>query len=121
MNRNVEKLEVLVAMYKPNSDSEMKTEGWKSIDWRKAEKYVFKLQKRIYAASRRGDVKRCRKLQRTLMSSWSNRVIAVRRVTVENQGKQLFPTSDSEAGARTRATGTPQGGVITPPTILQTF
>ncbi|MEH1767908.1 MAG: reverse transcriptase N-terminal domain-containing protein [Nostoc sp.] len=92
----------------------MKTEGWKSIDWRKAEKYVFKLQKRIYAASRRGDVKRCRKLQRTLMSSWSNRVIAVRRVTVENQGKQLFPTSDSEAGARTRATGTPQGGVISP-------
>ncbi|WP_228012943.1 group II intron reverse transcriptase [Nostoc edaphicum] len=29
-------------------------------------------------------------------------------------GKQLFPTSDSEAGARTRATGTPQGGVISP-------
>lgn len=28
--------------------------------------------------------------------------------------KQLFPTSDSEAGARTRATGTPQGGVISP-------
>ena len=29
-------------------------------------------------------------------------------------GGQLFPTSVSEAGARTRATGTPQGGVISP-------
>lgn len=75
-------------MNKPNSDSEMNTEGWKTIDWRKAERYVFKLQKRIYAASRRGDIKQCRKLQKTLMRSWSNRVLAVRRVTVENQGKK---------------------------------
>ncbi|MFN6513385.1 MAG: reverse transcriptase N-terminal domain-containing protein [Nostoc sp. CreGUA01] len=66
----------------------MSIEGWKTIDWRKAERYVFKLQKRIYAASRRGDIKRCRKLQKTLMRSWSNRVLAVRRVTVENQGKK---------------------------------
>ncbi len=75
-------------MEKPNSDLEIKTEGWKQINWAKAERYVFKLQKRIYAASRRGDVKQCRKLQKTLMRSWSNRVIAVRRVTVENQGKK---------------------------------
>lgn len=75
-------------MQKPNSDSIMNTEGWKTINWRKAERYVFKMQKRIYAASRRGDVKRCRKLQKTLRRSWSNRVFAVRRVTVENQGKK---------------------------------
>ncbi|AVH64099.1 RNA-directed DNA polymerase [Nostoc sp. 'Peltigera membranacea cyanobiont' N6] len=76
-------------MQKPNLDSEqLNTKGWKDINWRKAERYVFKLQKRIYAASRRGDVKRCRKLQKTLMRSWSNRVLAVRRVTVENQGKK---------------------------------
>ena len=87
MNRSVGKLEVTVAMKKPNSDLGIKTEGWKTIDWAKAERYVFKLQKRIYAASRRGDVKRVRKLQKTLMRSWSNRVLAVRRVTVENQGK----------------------------------
>ncbi|WP_243147086.1 reverse transcriptase N-terminal domain-containing protein [Scytonema sp. UIC 10036] len=43
---------------------------WKDINWRKAEKRVFKLQKRIYAASRRGDIKLCRKLQKTLMRSW---------------------------------------------------
>jgi len=77
-----------VVMNKPNSDSQQNTEGWKAINWRQAERYVFKLQKRIYAASRRGDVKQIRKLQKTLMRSWSNRALAVRRVTVENQGKK---------------------------------
>ena len=71
-----------------NSDSTTTTEDWKTINWRKAERYVWKLQKRIYAASRRGDVKHVRKLQRTLMRSWYNKVLAVRRVTVENQGKK---------------------------------
>lgn len=88
MNRSVGKLEVTVAMNKPNSDSVTNTEGWKTINWVKAERYVFKLQKRIYAASRHDDVKRVRKLQKTLMRSWSNKVLAVRRVTVENQGKK---------------------------------
>jgi len=33
------------------------TVEWKHINWRKLEKRVFKLQKRIYKASQRGDVK----------------------------------------------------------------
>ena len=72
----------------PNTDSEMETVGWKDINWSKAERYVFKLQKRIYSASRCGDVKLVRKLQKTLMRSWSNKVLAVRRVTQDNQGKK---------------------------------
>ncbi|MEG4508557.1 group II intron reverse transcriptase/maturase [Microcoleus sp. F6_B4] len=75
-------------MDKPKSDLETNTEGWKAINWRKAERYVFKLQKRIFAASRCGDVKKVRKLQKTLMRSWSNRVLSVRRVTQDNQGKK---------------------------------
>lgn len=70
-----------------NSESTI-TEDWKNINWHKAERYVFKLQKRIFAASRNGDVKRVRKLQKTLMRSWYNKVLAVRRVTVDNQGKK---------------------------------
>ena len=62
--------------------------GWNTIDWRKVERYVFKLQKRIYAASRRGEIKIVRKLQKTLMNSWSCKVLAVRRVTQENRGKK---------------------------------
>lgn len=49
-------------MKKPNSGLDPNTEGWTDINWRKAERYVFKLQKRIFATSRRGDVKRVRQL-----------------------------------------------------------
>ena len=61
---------------------------WHSIDWRKLEKRVYKLQKRIYQASNRGDIKALRKLQKMLMKSWSARALAVRRVTQDNQGKK---------------------------------
>jgi RNA-directed DNA polymerase len=61
---------------------------WKDIDWRKAERCVFKLQKRIYQASNRGNVKLVRRLQRLLISSWSAKVLAVRRITQDNQGKK---------------------------------
>jgi len=56
-------------------------------DWRKLERKLFKLQKRIFQASSRGDLKAVRRLQKTLMRSWSARMLAVRRVTQDNQGK----------------------------------
>ncbi|NES66838.1 MAG: group II intron reverse transcriptase/maturase, partial [Okeania sp. SIO2D1] len=61
---------------------------WKDVNWRKAEIRVFKLQKRIFRASERGDVKAVRKLQKTLIRSWSARLLAVRKVTQDNQGKK---------------------------------
>ncbi|MFM6401326.1 group II intron reverse transcriptase/maturase [Planktothrix sp.] len=61
---------------------------WKNINWRKAERCVFKLQKRIYKASQRGDVKLVHKLQRLLQNSWYAKLLAVRRVTQDNQGKK---------------------------------
>ncbi|MDQ2100102.1 MAG: group II intron reverse transcriptase/maturase [Tychonema bourrellyi B0820] len=64
------------------------TVEWNQINWRKAERLTFKLQKRIYRASERGDVKAVRKLQKTLINSWSNKAIAVRRVTQDNTGKR---------------------------------
>ncbi len=70
------------------SNSVSRTEEWKAINWPKVEKYVFQLQTRIYAASRNGDVKTVRNLQNTLMSSWYARVLSVRRVTQDNQGKK---------------------------------
>jgi len=63
------------------------TVEWKDLNWRKLERVTFKLQKRIFQASERGDVKAVRKLQKTLIRSWSARCIAVRRVTQDNQGK----------------------------------
>lgn len=75
-------------MNKPNTDSQLKTVGWDNINWQKVDRYVYKLQKRIYAASRRGEIKQVRKLQKTLMNSWSCKVLAVRRVTQDNRGKK---------------------------------
>ena len=37
---------------------------WNTLPWKKIERRVFKLQKRIYRASQRGDVRKVRKLQR---------------------------------------------------------
>ncbi|KOP22797.1 DNA polymerase [Hapalosiphon sp. MRB220] len=64
------------------------TVEWSAIPWRKHQRRVFKLQKRIYKASQRGDVKAVKRLQKTLLHSWSAKCLAVRRVTQDNQGKK---------------------------------
>lgn len=61
---------------------------WNTLPWHKLDKQVFKLQKRIYQASERGEVKVVRRLQKLLISSWSAKAIAVRKVTQDNQGKK---------------------------------
>jgi RNA-directed DNA polymerase len=61
---------------------------WNEIQWRKLEISNFKLQKRIYRASLRGDVKLVRKLQKLLLKSRAAKLLAVRRVTQDNQGKK---------------------------------
>lgn len=61
---------------------------WELLDWATIERQVFKLQKRIYQASQRDDVKAVHKLQRLLLHSWSAKCLAVRRVTQDNQGKK---------------------------------
>ncbi|NET84027.1 MAG: group II intron reverse transcriptase/maturase [Moorea sp. SIO1F2] len=61
---------------------------WNKVNWRKLEITVFKLQKRIYRASQRGNVRVVRRLQKTLMKSWSAKMLAVRKVTQQNKGKR---------------------------------
>lgn len=61
---------------------------WKDINWQKAERCTFKLQKRIFKASQRGDVKLVHKLQRLLLNSWHSKLLATRRVSQDNQGKK---------------------------------
>lgn len=66
---------------------ESSTAEWRDINWHKLARCIYKLQKRIYRASQRGDVKALRRLQKTLMKSWYARCLAVRRVTQDNTGK----------------------------------
>lgn len=81
------KMETLVGVQMSNTSEKTRVE-WHDINWRQLEYRVYKLQKRIYRASSRGDVKAVRRLQKTLMKSWSARCLAVRKVTQDNQGRK---------------------------------
>ena len=76
------------------SNTSLKTTGewkeWREINWTKVERRVFKLQKRIYRASQRGDVIAVRKLQKMLIKSWYGRLLAVRRFSQINQGEKII-------------------------------
>ena len=67
---------------------ETSTVDWALTDWRKAEQTMYRLQKRIYKAASHGKIQVVHNLQRKLMRSWAARMLAVRRVTQDNQGKK---------------------------------
>jgi RNA-directed DNA polymerase len=69
------------------ADEKNRTEDWKTLPWKKFQRNVFRLQKRIYQAQIRGDFKRVRGLQRLLLRSYSARCLAVRQVSQDNRGK----------------------------------
>ena len=75
-------------MSKSTHDRKSKIEYWHQIPWKRAEKVVFSLQRRIYQASQRGDIKAIRRLQKLLLNGFFAKAIAVRRVTQDNQGKK---------------------------------
>lgn len=64
------------------------TVEWNQLDWRKVELAVWKLQKRIYRAYVNGDVKKGRRLQKTLIKSYYNRLLSVRKVSQDNRGSK---------------------------------
>src|SRR6202521_3620048 len=68
--------------------TEPASETWNTLPWRKLEQHVFRIQKRIYRASQRGNTRAVQKLQKLLMKSEAARLLAVRRVTQDNQGKK---------------------------------
>jgi RNA-directed DNA polymerase len=67
---------------------ELESETWNKLPWRKFEQHVYRIQKRIYRASQQGNTRKVQKLQKLLMKSEAARLLAVRRVTQDNQGKK---------------------------------
>ncbi|NET39870.1 MAG: hypothetical protein F6K19_49275 [Cyanothece sp. SIO1E1] len=65
-----------------------RTTDWLSVNWRKAHRVVRNLRQRIFKATRQADWSRVRNLQRLLLKSDSNVLLAVRRVTQINAGKR---------------------------------
>jgi RNA-directed DNA polymerase len=60
---------------------------WDAVDWRACERRVQRLRQRIFTASQVGDLKQVRNLQKLMLRSRSNTLLAVRRVTEVNAGR----------------------------------
>ena len=71
---------------KPVLDPE--SESWNKLPWRRLEQHVYRIQKRIFKAKQQGNTQAVHKLQKLLMKSRAARLLAVRRVTQDNQGKK---------------------------------
>jgi RNA-directed DNA polymerase len=61
--------------------------AWLSIDWRRVEGDVRRLRQRIFTASREGDLRKVRSLQKLMLRSRANALVAVRRVAEQNAGR----------------------------------
>ncbi len=72
---------------KANAVSSGKPEAsWHQIDWYQAHQHVRRVQLRIAKATREGNLRKVKSLQRLLTHSFHAKALAVKRVT-ENQGK----------------------------------
>src|SRR5229473_3985273 len=60
---------------------------WNAINWRKANRTVRNLRRRIFRATQESDQKQVRSLQKLMLKSYSNRLVSVWRVTQTNAGK----------------------------------
>ena len=61
--------------------------SWNDIDWCRNRKLVRNLRRRIYRASRQGDHRKLRSLQRLMLKSRANRELSIRQVTQINKGR----------------------------------
>ena len=61
---------------------------WDAVDWRQVEDDVRRLRQRIFTASKAGDLKKVRNLQKLMLRSRPNALLSVRRVTEVNAGRK---------------------------------
>jgi RNA-directed DNA polymerase len=81
----------------------MSLKKWNTVDWLLVEKRVFRYQRRIYEASKRGDDHTVKGLQKRILSSVDSKLFVVNRVTIRHreckrQGLQneLYVTSEEK-------------------------
>ena len=63
-------------------------DDWNQIDWNRVEAEVRRLRQRIFTASKAGEHRKVRSLQRLMLRSRANALLSVRRVAQDNQGKR---------------------------------
>ena len=90
---------------------------WHAVDWRRVEDDVRRLRRRIFTASKAGDLARVRSLQKLMLRSRANTLLSVRRVTERNAGRMTagvdgevvhHPTGQSKTGRQ----GAPAGRAV---------
>ena len=63
-------------------------DAWDHVDWRRHEEQVRRLRGRIFKAVQGGDWPLARNLQKLMLRSWSNTLVACRQVTQRNTGRK---------------------------------
>lgn len=86
-----------------------RVQSWESINWKKAEDYVKKLQMRIVKAQKSGHCNKVKTLQWLLTHSFYAKALAVKRVT-SNKGKNT-------AGVDHELWKTPKRGQLVHPSV----
>jgi RNA-directed DNA polymerase len=64
------------------------SELWRTLPWKKFQRNLFRLQKRVYKAVQIGDKRKARSLQKLILKSKAARLLAIRQVTQLNAGKK---------------------------------
>jgi RNA-directed DNA polymerase len=64
------------------------SESWKKLPWKKFQRNLFRLQRRVYKAVSVGDKRKARSLQKLILKSQAARLLAIRQVTQLNAGKK---------------------------------
>jgi RNA-directed DNA polymerase len=78
----------LPSFTKPIKTPHPTKDEWLEIIWKKAERVVFQLQKRIYKAVKAGQGRKAKKICKLLVRSQSAALVNVRKVTQDNKGKK---------------------------------
>jgi len=60
---------------------------WDAVNWRKTNRLVSNLRRRIFRAGKAGDLNKVRSLQKLMLRCRANALVSVRRVTQVNAGK----------------------------------
>jgi RNA-directed DNA polymerase len=75
---------------------------WDAINWRAQEETVRRLRQRIFKATRDGDLKKVRNLQKLMLRSRANTLLSVRQATQRNDGRKTAGIDGEVAGGHRR-------------------
>jgi RNA-directed DNA polymerase len=66
----------------------LNSESWKNLPWKKFQKDLFRLQKRVFKAVSAGNLPKARNLQKLILKSRAAKFLAIRQISQLNQGKK---------------------------------